>query len=99
MTDLQSNLACIIYHQIFVTMKLVIQTGSSAESPLQNEAAIAYLNKVHAVEASPPLEMGETKYHYLQIDESADVDWLITKLMDVPGIDAAYQKPDDQPAW
>ena len=79
-------------------MKLVIQTSGSSPPPLQNEGAVAYLKKVHAFEVSPSLEMGEIRYHYLQLDDDADIDWLIAKLMDVPGIEAAYQKPDDQPA-
>ncbi len=79
-------------------MKLVIQTGLQSPLPLQDSRAVSYLHKVHAVEDAPMLEMGEVRYHYLQIDDNADLAWLIPKLMDVPGIEAAYEKSGDQPA-
>jgi hypothetical protein len=97
-THITSKSSYLIYQKkLIVTMKLVIQTVGASPSPLKNEQAVTYLKQVHAKEASPLLELGDIQYHYLQIDDTADLDWLIPKLMELPGIDAAYQKPDDQP--
>ncbi len=78
-------------------MILVIQTGRQSPLPLKDSRAVSYLKKVHAVEDAPMLEMGELQYHYLLIDDNADLEWLIPKLLDVPGIEAAYEKSGDQP--
>lgn len=81
-------------------MNFVIQTDLPVASVMDITEASGYLQRVHAVEDVPPMVLEETTYHYLTIDDDADLDWLIPRLMELPSIKAAYSKPaDDLPGF
>jgi hypothetical protein len=81
-------------------MNFVIQTDLPYESVLDIAEASRYLKQVHAVEEVSPLVLEESTYHYLKIDDDADLDWLVPRLLELPSIKAAYSKPaDDLPGF
>ena len=81
-------------------MNFVIQTDLPFESVMDITEASEYLQRVHAVENAPPMVLEASTYHYLSIDDEADLEWLIPRLMELPFIKAAYSKPaDDLPGF
>lgn len=76
-------------------MNLVIQTNDAVANVFELPEAAAILQQVQALPTAPPLVLGGATYHYFQISDEADMDWLITSLMDLPPVEAAFQKPDD----
>jgi hypothetical protein len=80
-------------------MNFVIQTQASTDVAIDLEEAFALLKQVHAVETAPPLELNEKKFYYFEIDGNCDINGLISNLMELPGIESAYNKPaEDLPS-
>lgn len=78
-------------------MKLVIKTDESVAVPMDNPDIARVLGSVNPVVISEPFNIEGQRYHYLQISKHADVDRLIQRLMEIPVVQAAFEKGEDLP--
>ena len=78
-------------------MELVIQTGKQHNNLWKIPEVKVLLHSYHAVISGETLCLDDKCFHYLTLDDHTPIQEIIGQLMQIKGIEAAYQKPLDFP--
>ena len=77
-------------------MTLVLETSSDIH-PESNDSIRKLLLRFGLNTLGEPLIFSSHAFHYYTLENSENADSIINELMKVPGVDAAYLKPDSSP--
>jgi hypothetical protein len=77
-------------------MTLVLETSSDIH-PKSNDSIKQSLLRFGLNTIGEPEIFGSRAFHYYTLENTENADSIINELMKLPGIDAAYLKPDSSP--
>ena len=77
-------------------MTLVLETSSDIH-PESNDSIRLPLLRFGLNTIGKPVIFGSRAFHYYTLEKTENADSIINELMKLPGVDAAYLKPDALP--
>jgi hypothetical protein len=77
-------------------MTLVLETSSDIH-PESNDSIRQSLLRFGLNTIGDPVILGSRAFHYYTLENIEDADSIINELLKLPGVDAAYLKPDALP--
>ena len=77
-------------------MTLVLETSSDIH-PESNDSIKKSLSLFNLSTIGEPVIFGSRAFHYYTLENTENADSIINELMKLPGVDAAYLKPDSSP--
>lgn len=78
-------------------MELVITIEGRKKDLLENTEIKGILAPFHPTPTREPLYLNDTYFHYVTIDDNSPVIRIINKLIQINGVESAYEKPLDLP--